>query len=70
MNNEEIISNNEVRLSERNFALEKLSNMIESENKTTEDDSVIEIEVENKSVVEEIKVLTSSNFIWFRLFNF
>ncbi len=63
MNNEEIISNNEVRLSERNFALEKLSNMIESENKTTEDDSVIEIEVENKSVVEEIKVLTSSNFI-------
>jgi hypothetical protein len=63
LNNEEIISNNEVRLSERNFALEKLSNMIESENKTTEDDSVIEIEVENKSVVEEIKVLTSSNFI-------
>jgi hypothetical protein len=63
LNIEEIISNNEVRLSERNFALEKLSNMIESENKTTEDDSVIEIEVENKSVVEEIKVLTSSNFI-------
>ena len=70
MNNEEIISNNEVRLSERNFALEELSNMIESENKTTKDDSAIEIEVENKSVVEEIKVFTSSNFIWFRLFKF
>ncbi len=58
MKNEEIISNSEVRLSERNFALEALSNMIESENKTTKDDSEKEIEVENK-----LKVFTSSNFI-------
>lgn len=56
LNTEELISNNEVRLSGTNFALQEQSNMIESENKITkDDDSALEIEVENKSVVEEIK---------------